>query len=102
MRLIKKSDEGLEKELERLKLETEVEGQRAQLEERKAVIHQLKATYGPGWKQQLGISKLTDLPTLRSFLANAKKGMQKESASITSSTRMPVRGGPDIKENKFV
>lgn len=94
MGLIKKSDEGLEKELERLKLETEVEGQRAQLEERKAVIHQLKEHYGPGWKQQLGINKLTDLSTLRSFLTNAKKGMMKSGAATSKPDPKMYMGQP--------
>lgn len=71
----KKSTEELEEELEGLKIETESVEYRSHIAEREAVIRQLKKEYGPNWKKLLGVSKMTDLSTLRSFLTRVKGSM---------------------------
>jgi hypothetical protein len=82
----KASLEELEEERDRATIEEEVYSKKAEIAERKAVISELEKKYGKGWAGKLGISKLTDLTTLRSFLKNAKVGMEKESAKTGDST----------------
>jgi len=71
----------LEEEKERLTVEEEVTTKQAEIAEREAVISELRKKYGSGWAKTLGISKLTDLSTLRSFLVSAKKGLEKQAYS---------------------
>jgi hypothetical protein len=89
----RKSPEELEEELDRAELESHVVTKRAEIEERKAVISQLKKEYGGGWQKMLGVSKLTDLSTLKSFLHGAKKGMAKQSGHIGVSRDLMVIKG---------
>ena len=87
-----RSVEELEEDYERVSIETEVLTKEAESAEKEAVIRELKTRYGPRWMQILGISKLTDLTTLRSFLKDAKKGMEK-SVSM-SGTPLSIKLNP--------
>ena len=84
-RLKKKTIGELEEEKEHLTVEEEVLTKKAEIAEREAVIAQLKKQYGTSWAKTLGISKFTDLATLRSFLVSAKKGLEKQGTSSSSS-----------------
>lgn len=77
--------EQLEEEKEYLTTKEEVTTKQAEVAEREAVISELKRKYGKSWAKTLGISKLTDLSTLRSFLVSAKKGLEKQ-ATTSGST----------------
>lgn len=80
----KKTVDELEEERDRLVIEEEVVSKQADIAERKAVIAELKKQYGPNWARTLGISKLTDLSTLRSFLKGAKKGLEGQASGSNS------------------
>jgi len=69
--------EELENEKERAIIEEEIMTKRAETAERQAVISELKKKYGGGWMSLLGVNKLTDVSTLRSFLKGSKQGMEK-------------------------
>jgi len=84
----------LEEEKERLVVTEEIASKHAEIAEREAVIAQLKSQYGRNWAQTLGISKLTDLSTLRSFLKNAKQGLQSQA---TRDGSMPMGRLYDFK-----
>jgi len=71
----------LEAEKEHLTVEEEVLTKKAEIAEREAVISELKKKYGHGWAKTLGISRFTDLSTLRSFLVSAKRGLEKQASS---------------------
>ena len=60
--------EDYEDDLEKLKIQTEIQGVRTDLEERKAVERELKSKYGPGWKKILGLKGWISVPTLKSAL----------------------------------
>ena len=77
----RKSVEDLELEKEHLTIEEEVLTKKAEIAEREAVISQLKKQYGHSWAKTLGVSKFTDLSTLRSFLVSAKQGLEKQASS---------------------
>lgn len=89
----KKSSEELEEELDRAELESHVVTKQAEVAERKAVISQLKKEYGSGWQKILGVSKLTDLSSLKGFLHGAKKGLNTQSGNIgVSKDLMVIKG----------
>lgn len=66
----------LDEQLERAKVTGELRSKEADIAEKEAVIAQLKKQYGPNWAKRLGVSKLTDIASLRSFLRGAKEGMK--------------------------
>ena len=72
----KDSIDTLESEKDRLEIESEVMTKKAEVAEKEAIIAQLKKQYGTNWKSILGIDKI-DLQTLRTFLKQAKKGLEK-------------------------
>ena len=78
--------EQLEEERDRAVIEEETYTRKAEIAERRAVISELEKKYGKGWWKKLGISKLTDLTTLRSFLRGTKAGMEKEAARTGNPT----------------
>ena len=81
MSLFKRREEDLpelDERLERMKIQDEIKSKEADIAEKEAVISQLKKQYGPNWAKRLGVGKLTDLTTLRSFLRGAKQGLQKQ------------------------
>jgi len=90
---MRKSPDELGEEVERLKLEEEVVTHKAQIAEKEAITRELKKKYGPKWMQILGINKLTDLTTLRSFLKTAKQGMEKATAYRRNPAFNPVNTG---------
>ena len=63
-----KSVEDLEEDLEKLKIQTDIQGARTELAERKALERELKSKYGAGWKKILGLKGLISVPTLKSAL----------------------------------
>ena len=63
-----KGVEDYEEDLEKLKIQTEIQGVKTDLEERKAVERELKAKYGSGWKKILGLKGWVSVPTLKSAL----------------------------------
>lgn len=71
----------LEDEKEHLTIEEEVLTKKAEIAEREAVISELKSKYGKNWAKTLGISKFTNLSTLRSFLVSAKRGLEKQASA---------------------
>lgn len=77
----RKSVGELEEERDRLTIEEEVLSKKQEITEREVVIAELKKKYGKGWAKTLGVSKFTDLSTLRSFLVSAKKGLEKQASS---------------------
>ena len=79
-----RSTEELEEDYERVSMESEVLTREKEVAEKEAAIKELKSRYGPRWRQILGLNKLTDLSTLRSFLKDAKKGMEHATKSGSS------------------
>ncbi len=63
-----KSPEAQEKRLSGLEMENEVVSKQAEVEEKKAIIAQLKKQYGRDWMKTLGLKNVVDLTTLRSVL----------------------------------
>ena len=61
----------LEEKLERMKLQSQVMAQAADIEEKKAIIRQLKKKYGRNWRQFFG--GIRDNPTLRQLAGAGKK-----------------------------
>ena len=99
----KKSTDELENELDSLKVESEVASKRSEIAEKEAVVKQLKREYGKNWAQTLGISKLMDVQTLRSFLRGANKGMHHQAGQSAvkqdtgdSLARLRVGFGNDL------
>lgn len=66
----------LEEERDKMVIEEEIASHKANISEREAAVQELKARYGPKWKATLGLKGIVDLPTLRSFLSDAKKGLE--------------------------
>lgn len=60
--------EGLEEELERGQLKSQIAGTNAEIAEREALIREAKAKYGKNWKNILGIKGMPSLPSLKSIL----------------------------------
>lgn len=75
----------LDETLERQKIKEQIADSKANEEEKEAVIRQLKKEYGPNWAKRLGVGKLTDIASLKSFLRGAKKGLEKAGGSSNSS-----------------
>lgn len=87
MPLVKKEEptiDELEERKERAVLEEEILTKEAESEERRAVISELRKKYGKGWAKRLGLSKLTDISTLRSFLRGSKQGMEKQATGYSN------------------
>jgi len=78
----KRSEDQLYEEAARLEIEEEVTSREETIAQREAVIKQLKKQYGPNWMRDLGLNRLTDLGTLRSFLT-AAKGSMKQAGVMT-------------------
>lgn len=75
----------LENTKERAIITEEILTKEAESEERRAVISELKAKYGKGWKKLLGANNMSTLSTLRSFLRTAKGGMETQTARDSST-----------------
>lgn len=73
----KKTEEELYTEASRLRAEEEVLSRQQEIAEKKATISQLEKQYGHDWKKTLGVNKLTDIQTLKSFLVGSKSGLEK-------------------------
>lgn len=96
----------LEDKRDKVQVEEEIVTRQASIEERKAVIAELKRKYGSGWARTLGISKLTDLSTLRSFLVSAKQNLSAQGRQGTSPLRRQVEQSssplsPDAQMSHF-
>ena len=63
-----KDVEDYEEDLEKLKMQTEIQGAKTELEERKALERELKSKYGSSWKKILGLKGWISVPTLKSAL----------------------------------
>jgi hypothetical protein len=87
----RKSVEELEEELDTVKVEDEISSHKAQIAEREAVISQLKKQYGRDWSKTLGVSKLTDTATLKSFLQSANRGMRQQRVGVDRNLVLPRR-----------
>ena len=57
-----------EEDLEKLKIQTEIQGVKTELQERQALEKELKSKYGSGWKKVLGLKGWVSVPTLKSAL----------------------------------
>ena len=71
-----KSSEEMDEDYDRLTIESEILTKEKEKAEKEAAIKELKGKFGPNWMKILGLNKLTDLSTLRSFLKGAKRGME--------------------------
>ena len=71
---------------EKLTVESEILTKEREKAEKEAAIKELKRQHGPNWMHILGLSKLTDLSTLRSFLKGAKRGMEGMTAKSRASS----------------
>jgi len=89
--------EELEEKRDRVVIEEEIVTKEAEIAERTAVISELKKRYGKGWAKTLGISKFTDLSTLKSFLMSAKKGLEKQSSRGPSRDTSPISRAFDYR-----
>lgn len=69
-----KSPEAQEKKVSMLEIEKDVKQGELEVEERKALIAELKKKYGRDWMKTLGIKNMVDLSTLRS-LAKGSVGL---------------------------
>ena len=95
----KKTTEELEEDLEHVKLEDEALTHTKDMAEKKAVIKQLERDYGPQWKKMLGVSSLTDLSSLRSFLKSANQGMRTMSDRNSASGLSKTGNNPQLKSS---
>lgn len=75
----------LDAQLERSTLVNEITTKDADTAEKEAVIRELKKQYGPNWAKRLGVGKLTDLTSLKSFLRGARKGLEKAGSASNSA-----------------
>lgn len=73
-----KTMDELDSDLERAKIQEEIDTHEANSAERQAVIKELKRKYGSGWQRILGANSNSPLSTLRSFLSSAKQGLKSE------------------------
>lgn len=73
--------------LERLRVDNEVAQEEVELEQRRALIKQIRREYGRDWKKMLGLSGKVSLQDLRVFLRGCKQGLQSEYASARYSNR---------------
>jgi len=87
-----KSPESQEKRLAGLEMEKEVMTQQAEVEEKKAIIAQLRKQYGSGWRQILGVKNWVDLSTLRSLLKDSVGTSHLRGGQSLEH----LRGGPDL------
>jgi len=78
----KRTVEELEEQNECLTLEADNASKEAEIAEREAIIAELKGSYGKNWAKTLGVSKFSDLSTLRSFLTSAKQGLVQQAGSF--------------------
>lgn len=85
-----KTPERMERKLEGMEVENEVLTKQAEIEEKKAIISQLKAQHGKDWKNILGLKDLT-LQTLRTVFHSGKS--LKESGAGWSGG---LRSAPDL------
>jgi hypothetical protein len=69
-----KSPESQEKKVSMLEMEKDVRQAELDVEERKALIAELKRKYGRDWMKTLGVKNMVDLSTLRS-LAKGSTGL---------------------------
>jgi hypothetical protein len=69
-----KSPESQEKKVSMLEIQKDVKQGELEVEERKALIADLKRKYGRDWMKTLGIKNMVDLSTLRS-LAKGSTGL---------------------------
>lgn len=67
--------EELEDRRDRLVVEEEVSSREAVVEEKRAIVRELRSRYGSGWKQLLGLSGGLDIQSLRSVLVRANRGL---------------------------
>ena len=58
-----KTVEDYEEDLEKVKIQSEIQGVRTELTERKAIEKELKTKYGSGWKKFLGLKGWISVPT---------------------------------------
>jgi hypothetical protein len=87
--------EEIDQSIEMKKLEREEVTTESEIQERKAVISELKSKYGGGWQRILGINGGSPIATLRSFLSGAKKGMFSEASKVSNGSK-PLSGGMDL------
>ena len=84
------SEEDLYATAGKLEIQEEVADRTARVAEKEAIVKELKRKYGPDWKKTLGIDKLTDTETLKSFLSSAKSGMGKSSMMTFNPALSPL------------
>ena len=97
----KPSISDLEERRELLTVEEECVTKEAEIAERRAVISELKKRYGSGWAKTLGISKFTDLSTLKSFLQSAKQGIESQARSGSGTSPAGPTGTPVSRTASF-
>ncbi len=86
----KVAEDRLFEDAARLEIQEEVATREESIAQREAVVKQLKKQYGPNWMRDLGLNKLTNMDTLRSFLTSAKAGMAKSSNMTFNPALSPL------------
>ncbi len=86
-----KSPEGQEKKLAGLEMENEIQGKMSEVEEKKAIIAQLKKQHGSDWKSVLGVKNWVDLSTLRSLLKGSTNLSHLKDGGSLAHLRNPSR-----------
>ncbi len=89
--------EELEGRRDRVVVEDEIVSKEADMAERRVVISELKSKYGKSWAKTLGISKFTDLSSLKSFLVSAKQGLEKQSNRSPGKDSSPISRAFDYR-----
>ena len=84
--------EELEEKKEYLSVESEVASKEAEVAEKRAIVKELKAKYGSGWRQTLGLKGRLDLQTLRSILGGMKKGLKGIGGAVYNPNLSPFPG----------
>jgi len=84
------SEEDLYARAGKLEIQEEVADREARVAEKEAIVKELRRKYGPDWRKTLGIDKLTDMETLKSFLSSAKTGMSKSSMMTFNPALSPL------------
>ena len=81
-----KTEEERYETISKLRTEGEELDVRMEIAEKKAVISQLEKQYGHNWRTVLGVSRLTDISTLKSFLTGSKRSLEQIGGTTTGSS----------------
>ncbi len=78
----------IEQKIEKTEEKSRLASAEAELAQKEAVVKELKQKYGKNWAKTLGVDKLTDLASLRSFLKGANQGLRHQSSDTNTQTEL--------------